>query len=114
MKDKGGNRDQNHQKGKAKRDDAESLCQVKKMMPAFACWRPPYQRTPRGRATSRHDACCGGRNKCHAMSRSVTTTPDHAAPVSAAKIESEPSVRAGLRACWVEMAAAAGHARSSR
>ena len=35
MKDKGGNRDQNYQKGKAKRDDAEPLCYVKKLMQAF-------------------------------------------------------------------------------
>jgi hypothetical protein len=35
MKDKGGNRDQNHQKGKAKRDDAEPLCHFKKFTPEF-------------------------------------------------------------------------------
>jgi hypothetical protein len=35
MKYKGGNRDQDRQKGKAKRDDAEPLCHVKKFMPAF-------------------------------------------------------------------------------
>jgi len=33
MKDKSGNRDQDHQKGKAKCDDAESLCHIKKFVP---------------------------------------------------------------------------------
>jgi hypothetical protein len=35
MKDKGGNRDQDHHKGKAKREDAEPLCHLKKFIPAF-------------------------------------------------------------------------------
>jgi hypothetical protein len=35
MKDEVGNRDQNHQWGNAKRDDAEPLCHVKKLMQAF-------------------------------------------------------------------------------
>jgi len=35
MKNKGGNRDHNHHKGKAKREDAEPLCHVRKLMPAF-------------------------------------------------------------------------------
>jgi hypothetical protein len=35
MKDKSGNRDHNHQKGEAKRDDVEPLCRAKKFMPEF-------------------------------------------------------------------------------
>jgi hypothetical protein len=35
MKDKSGNRDQDQQKGKTKREDAEPLCHFKKFMPEF-------------------------------------------------------------------------------